>query len=35
MERSRDHRGRGMPGSHTFTNKHTAQNERFGVHGIS
>ena len=24
-----------MPGSHTYVGKHPAQNERFGVYGIS
>ena len=29
MERSKDNRGRGVPGSHTYVGKHPAQNERF------
>ena len=34
MERSKDNRGRGVPGSHTYVGKHPAQNERFGVYGV-
>ena len=35
MERRKDHRGRGMPGSHTYVGKYPAQNERFGIYGVS
>ena len=35
VERGGDNRGRSMPGSHTYVSKHPAQNERFGIHGIS
>ena len=34
MERSKDNRGRGVPGSHTYVGKHPAQNERFGLYGV-
>ena len=34
MERSRNHRRRGVPGSCTYDGKYPAQNERFGIHGI-
>ena len=35
MERGRDYRGRSMPGSYTYAGEHPAQNERFGVYGVS
>ena len=35
MERSRSNRGRDMSGSHTYAGKYPAQNERFGIYGIS
>ena len=35
MERCGDHRGRGVPRSHTYVGKHPAQNERFGIYGVS
>ena len=34
MERSRNNRGRGMPGSYTYVGQYPAQNERFGIHGV-
>ena len=34
MERSRNHRGRSMPGSHTYVGEYPAQNERFGIYGL-
>ena len=34
MERSKDNRGRGVPGSHTYVGKHPAQKERFGLYGV-
>lgn len=34
MERGGKHRGRNMPGSHSYVGKHPAQNERFGFYGI-
>ena len=34
MERSKDNRVRGVPGSHTYVGKHPAQNERFGLYGV-
>ena len=34
MERSRNNRGRSMPGSHTYAGIDPAQNERFGIYGI-
>ena len=34
-ERSKDHRGRGMPGSHTYVGKYSAPNEHFGIYGAS
>ena len=33
-EWSKDNRGRGVPGSHTYVGKHPAQNERFGLYGV-
>ena len=35
VERSRDNRGRSVPGLHTYVGKHPAQNERLGIHGVS
>lgn len=35
MERCGDHRRRSVSGSYTYVGKHTAKNERFGIHGIS
>lgn len=35
VEGSRDCRRRGMPGSHPFTGKYPAQDERIGIHGVS
>ena len=35
VEGSRDRRGRGMPGSHPFTGKYPAQDERIGIHRVS
>ena len=34
MERGRNHRRGGMPGSHTYVGEYTTQNERFGIYGI-
>ena len=34
MERSRDHRGRGMSGSHTHAGKPPAQNKRVRLYGV-
>ena len=34
VERRRDNRRRGVPGSHTSTVVDPAQNERFGLYGI-
>ena len=34
MERGGDHRGRSMSGSYSHVCKHTAQNERCGIHGV-
>lgn len=35
MERGRDNRGRSMPRPYTYAGEHPAQNERFGVYGVS
>ncbi len=35
MERSRNNRGRSMPRPYTYACQYPAQNERFGIHGIS
>ena len=35
VERSGINRGRSMPGSYTYVGKHPAQDERFGIYGIS
>ena len=35
VERSGNNRGGGMPGSHTYAGIDPAQNERFGIYGIS
>ena len=34
VERSRNYRGRSMPGSYTYAGEHPAENERFGIYGI-
>ena len=35
MEGSGNHRGRSMSGSYTYVGEYPAQNERFGIYGIS
>ena len=35
VEGSGDHRRRGMPRSHPFTGKYSAQDKRIGIHGVS
>ena len=35
VERGRNNRGGSMSGSHTYVGKHPAQNERFGIYGVS
>ena len=30
-----DGRGRSMPGSYTYVSEYSAQNERFGIYGVS
>ena len=35
MERGRNNRGRSMSRPYTYVGKHPAQDERFGLHGIS
>ena len=35
MERCRHHRRGDMPGSHSPFSKYSAQNERFGIYGVS
>ena len=35
MERSRNNRRRGVPGSHTYVSVYPAENERFGIYGVS
>ena len=35
MEGCGNHRGRGVSRSHTHVGEHPAQNERFGIYGVS